>query len=74
MDTLKKEKIEKGVTVAMLVTLLCVGIFVFIVTLVYASFAIDQDQPPSYTHYNPIDTIIRRGDSIIIIDVPQSEK
>lgn len=72
MDTLKKEKIEKGVTVAMLVTLLCVGIFVFFVTLVYDSFTIDQ--PPLYIHYNPIDTIICKGDSIIIIDVPQSKK
>lgn len=69
MDTLKKEKNEKAVTVAMLVTLLCVGMFVFFFT-----FLFDFSRPPIYTHYNPIDTIICRGDSIIIIDVPQSKK
>lgn len=72
MDTLKKEKNEKAVTVAMLVTLLCVGMFVFFFT--FFTFLFDFSRPPIYTHYNPIDTIICRGDSIIIIDVPQSKK
>ena len=71
MDTLKKEKNEKGVTVAMLVMLLCVGMFVFLFTFL---FTWEDHRPPLYIHYNPIDTIICKGDSIIIIDVPQPEK
>lgn len=69
MDALKKEKIEKGMTMAML---MCVFIFLFACLGVGGLMMYPPDS--TYSHFNSIDTIIERGDTTIIIDVPQSEK
>lgn len=73
MDALKKEKIEKGKTMAMLVSSLCVGMCVLLACL-SVGFIITYPLDSTYSHFNSIDTIIERGDTTIIIDVPQSER